>query len=132
MSFKAELTFDNNDGASKSEGYNVLECSWEFNVATDRKGKRTENLKGGQISVTLESSRHFNFMSWIQSGDDKDGQIYFAKSGESVQYKIFFYEADCIHYSEEFMAGSKMQMITRIIIAPARIQVHNASVQEIR
>ena len=129
MSFLARLTFID-DGQSEEHFYNVLECSFEFNVATDRRGKRIENLRGGQISLLLESSQKEDFLQWmIDSDENRNGEIIFYKRDMmATAKKIFFGCADCIHYSEEFHAEGKIPMKTRIVIAPFVVSIGDTQV----
>jgi type VI secretion system TssD-like protein len=127
MSFLAKLYFEEfND----DEGLNVLECSYEFNVATDRSGKRREHPTGGQISLLIESSQKVDFLEWMISGESKDGKIIFYKRDMMAsERKVVFHRADCIHYSEEFVADGNFPRKTRIIIAPFIITVDDTKFQ---
>jgi len=127
-SFLAELTFKN--GASADSTYNVLECSFEFNVATNRRGKRTEDLRGGQISLLLESSQKEDFLQWMKDPKERrEGEIVFYKRDMMASAKKVSFEiADCIHYSEEFNASGEVPMKTRIIISPFIVKVDDTEV----
>lgn len=131
MSFLAKLQFfDEGGGTQESDFHNVLECSCEFNVAIDRKGKRIEKMRGGQISILLESSKNVDFLAWMKSRENKKGEIIFYKRDMMASAKkISFERADCIHYSEEFVADGKLPMKTRIIIAPSVIEVGDTKIQ---
>lgn len=130
MSFLAQIKFFDEEGTAGEGFHNVLECSYEFNVATDRRGKRTEDMRGGQISILLESSHKVDFLEWMISGENKSGEIIFYKRDtEASAKKVFFGLADCIHYSEEFDAEGKLPMKTRIIIAPFVISIDDTEFQ---
>jgi len=118
MSFLAQLIFSG--GSAEESTHNVLKCSFEFNVATDRRGKRTEDLRGGQISVQIESSQKDDFLQWMDDKKEfRDGEIIFYKRDMmATAKKITFTSADCIHYSEEFNADGDVPMKTRLVIAP--------------
>ena len=127
MSFLAKLSLEDFTG---EEGLNVLECSYEFNAATDRRGQRTEHPTGGQISLLIESSQKVDFLEWMISGERKDGEIIFYKRDMMAsERKVVFHRADCIHYAEEFVADGKLPMKTRIIIAPFIITVDDTKFQ---
>jgi hypothetical protein len=130
MSFLAKLTFYD-QGELEEDFHNILECSFEFNVATDRRGKRTENLRGGQISLLLESSQKEDFLQWMMDpNENRDGEIIFYKRDMMASAKkVFFGVADCIHYSEEFNAVGAIPMKTRITIAPFVIAVGDTEVK---
>jgi hypothetical protein len=118
MSFLAQLIFS--DGSQEESTHNVLKCSFEFNVAIDRRGKRIEDLRGGQISVQIESSQKDDFLQWMNDKKEfREGEIiFFKRDMMATAKKITFSGADCIHYSEEFNADGDIPMKTRLIIAP--------------
>ena len=129
MSFLARLTFLDN-GEPEENYHIVLECSVEFNVATDRRGKRTENLKGGLIHVLLESTPKEDFLQWMKDPEEnRAGEIVFYKREMMASaQKITFSMADCIHYSEEYIADGESPMKTRIVIAPFIISIGDTEV----
>ncbi len=126
MSFLAKLTFDNDQGKDIGPTHNVLECSFEFNVGTDRRGKRTEKVRGGQISLLIESTTKEDFLAWIKDPkENRHGSITFYENDMMSSGKhLYFDTADCIHYSEEFNATSKFPMRTRLVIVPYLITVN--------
>ncbi len=80
MSFLAKLIFMDDAGESEENYHTVLECSFEFNVGTDRRGKRTEKVRGGQISLMMLSDPKADFLQWIKDPEeDRSGEIIFYK-----------------------------------------------------
>ncbi len=82
MSFLARLTFTKDESGELEENYhNVLECSFEFNVATDPKGKRTSDLRGGQIHLRIETDHKADWLQWLHNPDEnRHGEIIFYKT----------------------------------------------------
>ena len=131
MSVLAKLFFDNDDeDESEQNVYTILECSFDFNVATDRRGKRTELIRGGLISLVLESNQKDDFLLWIKDPEEnRDGHITFYEDDWMTSgMKLHFAGADCIQYSEEFKADSIRPMTTRIVIAPFMIAIGDTDV----
>ncbi len=130
-SFLAKLTFFDSSGSAEKDSINVLECSFEFNVATNRRGKRTEELRGGRISLLIESSNKEDFLQWMMDAEEnRDGEIIFYKRDMMASAKkVFFGLGDCIHYSEEFSSTGDVPMKTRIVIAPFVISVGDTEVK---
>lgn len=120
MSLSAKLFISDELGSEDLVEFNVLECFFEFNVSVDRKGKRNEHIRGGQISLLLESEKRFDFLEWIAKPDILlNGSIrFYKKDGKSIYREVTFDMADLINYSEEFIAESKTSMKTQIVISP--------------
>jgi hypothetical protein len=129
MSFLAKLTFK--DGGTEESSHNVLKCSFEFNVATDRRGKRIEDLRGGQITIQIESSDKDDFLQWMDDTQElRDGEILFYKRDMmATSKKITFSNADCTYYSEEFNADGDVPMRTRLIIAPHMMSIGETKIK---
>jgi len=121
MSFLAQLKIED-------KVMNVLECFFEFSKATDHSGRPTQHLKGGQISILIESTQEIDFLEWCHSSEVKGGDIIFFKRDMMASAKrVEFNNAYCINYMEEFSAEGSVPMKTRIIISAEEITVNGTS-----
>jgi len=129
MAFLAKLSFDGRD--SEEDSHNVLECSFEFNTITDHRGRRAGHLRGGQITLLIESSKKDDFLQWmIDTKERRDGEIiFFRRDIMAADKKVIFKYGDCSHYSEEFNADGSIPMKTRLIISPHSIQIGDTEIE---
>lgn len=134
MSFLAKLFFQGAhapSGSDGEEGFKVLDFSIEFNVDTDKRGRRLSRLTGGRISLVIESNKKGEFLMWAENPDEnRDGEIIFYKSDmQAVERKFFFGIGDCVYYAEEFHADKKVPMLTRLTIAAFVIAIDGVEVK---
>jgi Hemolysin coregulated protein Hcp (TssD) len=119
MSFLAKLEFNDSEIV-----FNVLECSFEFNVSTDKRGRAAEAMHGGRINVLLESTEEEDFLLWIMQREHKSGTITFVRRDAMASTKkITFTRALCSHYAEEFNSSGSVPMRTDLIIVPEKIDI---------
>ena len=99
MSFKAKLKI-----AGKE--LDVLACSYKFHQETDSTGRPSSVTRGGQISLTVESTEETDFFEWMcNSFERKDGSVVFYKSeAEGILKELKFKEGYLVDFGEDFRA----------------------------
>ena len=105
MAFKASLTVD-------GKTYNVLSCHYSFNQNVDSTGRPSSDVRGGSVSVTVESTDDNTIYNWMTDPHGfKDGKItFFKRDQDSKMKELEFKQAACINYSEAFDANSSSPM----------------------
>ena len=109
MALSAILTVD----GGRSEGYNILECDYEFlQMDESMTHKPATDVQGGKINFTILSLDKYHdkfFYSWMFSKDEvRDGEFKFpiwTKAGDTstLSEKIMKFEkAFCIKVKERF------------------------------
>jgi hypothetical protein len=97
MSFLAKLTLDGTT-------YNILEYHYNPTQQVDASGKPMGTVRGGQITLTIESSKDKTFLQWaLHPVMTKEGTITFYKrDAMSKLMEIKFETAYCVHRTENF------------------------------
>lgn len=108
---------------SGNEGIPLLSCNFSFTQDVDQRGLPKSEVKGGVISLVLNSIDDQEIMQWMFSAkDDKSGKITF--SGEETE-KIFktveFKDARCIGYNESFVRDT--EMVEEITISAREVTI---------
>lgn len=105
MAHKAQFTLD-------GKNYLVLSCHYAFNQSVDSTGRPSSDVRGGTVSVTIESTDDNAIFNWmIDSHGFKDGKItFFKRDQDSKMKELEFKQASCINYSESFDANSNSPM----------------------
>ena len=122
MSFLAQLTID-------EDTMNVLRCSFSFEQGADVTGRPSQQPRGGQISVLIESTNKTDFLEWMISNDmTKSGEVIFYKRDNMSSLKtVQFTDAYCLSYQEEFDAEGSEPLKTRILISAKEITVKDTT-----
>lgn len=110
--------------------YNVLSCSYHFYQETDVTGRPSSIARGGQITVTVESSDDISLVEWmIDSWGLKKGNIKFFKrdSETAIMKQVDFEDAYLVNYAETYSHQSEMPMVITITISAKKLSVGNAS-----
>lgn len=120
MSFKAKL----NVGGKE---YNVLTCNYKLHQETDATGRPSSVTRGGQFTVTVESTADTSLSDWMFNNfERKDGSITFFKRDTDAKAKeLQFGEGYAIAYSEEFDHQGKMPMSETIKISAKTLKMGN-------
>jgi hypothetical protein len=95
---------------SGDEGIALLSCSFRFVQDIDQRGLPKSEVKGGVISLTLNSIDDQEIMQWMFSAkSDKNGKITFASEDAKKVFKTLeFKDARCIAYDESFIRDTEM------------------------
>lgn len=122
MSFLAKLSIDN-------DVLTVMSFSISFDQAIDTSGRPSQRPLGGIINLLVESTSKTDFLEWmISSSMMKTGEIVFYKRDNLSSLKtVKFFDAYCIHYSEEFSATDSSPLQTRLTISSKKIQVKDTT-----
>jgi hypothetical protein len=90
----------------KMEGkeYNVLQCNYEMDREVDQSGRPSTDVRGGTLSVVVESSQDTRFFDWMIDGyAQKDGEVEFYKRNDPSPAKVLkFEEAYMVRCGEAF------------------------------
>jgi hypothetical protein len=108
---------------SGSDGIPLLSCNFSFKQDIDQRGLPKSEVKGGVITVMMNSIDDQEIMQWMFSAKaDKSGKIAF--SGEETE-KVFktleFKDARCIAYNESFVRDS--EMVQEITISAREVTI---------
>jgi hypothetical protein len=97
MSFKAKFKVGDKE-------VNVLDCHYALRQEVDSTGRPSSVTRGGQISLTVESTADTAFFEWMTNNwERKDGSIVFIKRDtDATQKELKFTEAYLVAYSESF------------------------------
>ena len=118
MAFKASLTVD-------GKTYNVLSCHYSFNQNVDSTGRPSSDVRGGTVSVTIESTDDKTIYNWMTDPHGfKDGKItFFKRDQDSKMKELEFKQAACINYSEAFDANSSSPMSLAFTLSAKEIVI---------
>jgi len=121
MVLTARLIIDGHE--SGNVGIPLLSCSYSFTQDIDQRGLPKTEVKGGVITLVINSIDDQEIMQWMFSAKaDKSGKIAF--SGEETE-KVFktleFKDARCIAYHESFVRDS--EMVEEITISAREVTI---------
>jgi hypothetical protein len=112
----------------KMEGkeYNVLQCNYEMDREVDQSGRPSTDVRGGTVSVVVESSQDTRFFDWMIDGySQKDGEVEFYKRNDPSPAKVLkFEEAYMVRCGEAFdITGSdkSQPMVERFTVSARKI-----------
>ena len=120
MSFKAKFKVAGTE-------YNVLDCSYALHQETDATGRPSSVSRGGQITLTVESTASTDFFEWMtNSFERKDGSIVFIKRDSDATLKeLKFTEAYLVRYNEEFHAVDTQPLKMTFTLSAKTIEMGN-------
>ncbi|WP_420149282.1 type VI secretion system tube protein TssD [Spirosoma sp.] len=122
MSFKAQL-----DVAGAKN--NVLDLSYTLKQETDATGRPSSVTRGGQITITVESTGDTKFFEWMCNNfERKDGKITFTKrDSDATMKELSFKEGYLVAYRENFNAAGENPITETFTISAKEIGMGNAS-----
>ena len=122
MSFKARLKV----GGSE---YNILNCNYGLHQETDPTGRPSSIIRGGRITVTIESSTDNNLSDWAYSNFEmRDGSIVFLKRDtEATAKELIFKNAYMVKYNENFDANGQNPMTETFTLSAKIIEMGTAA-----
>lgn len=100
MSFKVRMNLD-------GKQYNVLSVKYGLSQETDATGRPSSIVRGGKITVSVESTGDSALFEKVSSNYDRvDGEIVFLKRDTDAALKTLkFSEAYVVSYEETFSGG---------------------------
>jgi hypothetical protein len=122
MAFKAKFNVDGED-------YNILSSSYHFYQETDVTGRPSSIARGGQVTVTIESSDSNKLMEWmVDSYKLLSGNLKFFKrdSESAIMKQVDFTDAYLVSYDETFSHESSNPMVTTVTLTAKELKVGSA------
>jgi hypothetical protein len=116
----------------KLEGtdYPVLQMSYSMQRQTDHNGRPAEDVRGGSIHLSLESTDNTKFAQWMTSPfTRKSGSIEWTDNKGNLVKSVKFTDAHCVGYSESFNATDAKPMIENIVLSARKIQIGDAELE---
>jgi hypothetical protein len=126
MAFKAKFTVDGKE-------FNVLNCSYHFYQETDVTGRPSSIVRGGQMTITLESSDDNTMAKWmVDSWGLKSGNVKFFKrdSETAIMKQVDFSDAYLVSFDETYSHESSMPMIITATLTAKKLTVGDATPHE--
>ena len=123
MAFKAKFVVDGKE-------YIILSSSYHFYQETDVTGRPSSVARGGQITVSVESSDDNNLAKWmVDSWGLKTGSLKFFKrdSEQAIMKQVDFSDAYLVSYDETYSHESSMPMVVTVTLSAKKIKVGDAS-----
>ncbi|WP_114789450.1 type VI secretion system tube protein TssD [Niabella yanshanensis] len=122
MSFKAQI-----DVAGAKN--NILDLSYALKQETDATGRPSSITRGGQITLTVESTGDTKFFEWMCNNfERKDGKITFTKrDSDATMKELSFKEGYLVSYRENFNATGENPITETFTISAKEISMGNAS-----
>ncbi|GAB3432713.1 type VI secretion system tube protein TssD [Niabella aquatica] len=122
MSFKAQL-----DVAGAKN--NILDLTYTLKQETDATGRPSSVTRGGQITITVESTGDTKFFEWMCNNfERKDGKITFTKrDSDATMKELSFKEGYLVSYKENFNAAGENPITEIFTISAKEITMGNAS-----
>lgn len=123
MSFKVTLTLEGQEMP-------VLECSYTLEREISFSGQPTTVVKGGTITLEIESSEDYVFFDWIINPyKTKNGSLKFFKRNNSsvVMKELQFEDAYLVYYNERIDTSTEMPMVQTMIISANKLTTKDAT-----
>lgn len=122
MSFKAQL-----DVAGAKN--NILDLTYTLKQETDATGRPSSVTRGGQITITVESTGDTKYFEWMCNNfERKDGKITFTKrDSDATMKELSFKEGYLVSYKENFNAAGENPITETFTISAKEITMGNAS-----
>jgi hypothetical protein len=122
MSFLAKFNVDD-------EEYTILSCSYHFYQETDITGKPSSIARGGQVTVTVETTGSNKLFEWMtDSWKLLSGNLQFFKSEDekAIMKQVDFKDAYLVSYDETFTNQKNEPMKTTVTLSAKEINVGSA------
>jgi hypothetical protein len=123
MAFKAKFVVDGKE-------YILLSASYHFYQETDVTGRPSSVTRGGQITVSVESSDDVDLAKWMMdSWGLKSGSLKFFKrdSESAIMKQVDFEDAYLVSYDETYAHETSMPMVVTVTLSAKKIKVGDAT-----
>lgn len=105
----------------------LLQLSYSLQRQTDHNGKPAEDVRGGSVHFSMESSDNTSFAQWMTSPfTRKSGSIEWTDNKGNLLKSIKFADAHCVGYSESFNATDSKPMVENVVISARKLEVGDA------
>ncbi len=122
MSFLAKLMLD-------GEEFNVISCRHKTTQGTNENGMPSSKIRGGKISILVESNMKIDFYEWATSSSaTKNGEIIFFKRDNISSLKTLeFVDAYCVEHIESFDAVNDQPLTIEMVLSAREITIRGTS-----
>ena len=115
----------------QSEPLDLLQMSYSLQRQTDHNGKPAEDVRGGSVHFSVESSDKTTFAQWMTSPTTrKSGSIEWTDSKGNMMKTIKFTDAHCVGYSESFNSTDSKPGIENVVISARKLEIGNDAKHE--
>lgn len=110
---------------------NLIECHYSLQRQTDYMGRPSEEVRGGSIQFSLESSKDNTFAQWVVDPyATQNGSIEFKDPvAGSLLKTISFEDAYLVSYSESFHSADSQPMIQTLVVSAKIIKIGDAELK---
>jgi len=122
-SFRASFEFGGKE-------FDVITSEYIFNRNTDDKGKPSSSVKGGRVTVCIESTADTSVIEAMLNSQFKavEGKIVFKKTEEDSKMKeVEFKNAYIVYFKEELDVNNEIPMRLTVTFSAEELTVGNAS-----
>ena len=122
MSFKAKFK-------AAGKELNVLDAQYSLHQEVDATGRPSSITRGGQITVTVESTAETDLYEWMCNNfERKEGSIVFTKrDSDATMKELKFKEGYLIGYEEAFHASNTNPMTVTFTISAKELTLGNGT-----
>ena len=123
MSFKAKFT------AGNIKDLNVLDVHYSLHQEVDATGRPSSITRGGQITVTVESTAATELYEWMCNNfERKEGSVVFTKrDSDATMKELKFKEAYMISYEESFHHANTNPMTLTFTLSAIELTLGNGT-----
>lgn len=121
-SFRASFEFGGKE-------FDVLNAEYILNRNTDDKGKPSSSVKGGRVTLTVESTADTSVIESMVNNQFKavEGKIVFKKTDEDSKMKeVEFKNAYIVYFKEELDVNNEIPMKLTVTFSAEELSIGNA------
>lgn len=121
-SFRASFEFEGKE-------FDVLNAEYILNRNTDDKGKPSSSVKGGRVTLTVESTADTSVIESMVNNQFKavEGKIVFKKTDEDSKMKeVEFKNAYIVYFKEELDVNNEIPMKLTVTFSAEELSIGNA------
>ncbi len=106
----------------------LLECHYSLTRQTEYMGRPSEDVRGGRIQLSWETSKDNSFAEWaVDPFALQSGSIEFKDSATGgLLKKVDFKDAYVVDYSESFHAADNQPMVQSVVLSARIIKIGDA------
>ncbi|MEN9917608.1 MAG: hypothetical protein RL662_44 [Bacteroidota bacterium] len=99
------------------EKYDIEQFKIGFKQSTDFKGQPEHEVRGGQLTITIDQTADDNLYIWAKKSTmQKNGQVLFQSDMGITVLRIDFINGYCVHLSREIgaLSGTKTSLLISV------------------